>query len=71
MIVLKNKEKLLLPATCFLAGIVVGFLISPVKRGIFCGNYNGNQFREDNYKSSEDKTETQDGETNADFEAEL
>lgn len=35
-------EKILLTASAALAGLVVGFLWSPVKKGIYCGNHNGN-----------------------------
>ena len=35
-------DKCLVLATASLLGVVVGFLISPIKKGIFCGNYNGN-----------------------------
>ncbi|ROR25741.1 hypothetical protein EDD66_11098 [Mobilisporobacter senegalensis] len=35
-------EKVLLASTCILAGIIVGFLIAPIKKGIQCGNNNGN-----------------------------
>ncbi|MGG7165351.1 hypothetical protein [Clostridium ihumii] len=41
---MKNNEKILLGTTCFLAGIVGGFLIAPIKKGIYCGNNNGNLF---------------------------
>lgn len=35
-------EKVLLVSTCILYGIVMGFLIAPIKQGIHCGNNNGN-----------------------------
>ena len=35
---MKNKEKILLGLTCFLGGVVAGFLIAPIKKGICCGN---------------------------------
>jgi hypothetical protein len=36
-----SAEVLLLAILSFLAGLVVGFLISPVKKGITIGSYNG------------------------------
>lgn len=35
-------EKILFVMTAFLSGAVIGFLVSPVKKGIYCGNHNGN-----------------------------
>lgn len=42
---MKNKEKILLGLTCFLGGVVAGFLIAPIKKGIYCGNNCGNNVR--------------------------
>ena len=39
---MKNNEKILLGVSCFLGGVVLGFLIAPIKNGIYCGNNNGN-----------------------------
>lgn len=39
---MNDKEKVLLGAACFFAGAVVGFLLAPVKKGIYCGNNSGN-----------------------------
>lgn len=39
-------EKVLLIICCILIGVVKGFLLSPVKRGISCGNNNGNVYNE-------------------------
>ncbi|MBE6053571.1 MAG: hypothetical protein E7212_06590 [Clostridium sartagoforme] len=39
---MKNKEKALLGIACFLGGVVAGFLLAPIKQGIYCGNNNGN-----------------------------
>lgn len=36
------SDKVLAVATAFLSGLVLGFLFSPVKKGIYCGNHNGN-----------------------------
>ncbi|MDU4325479.1 MAG: hypothetical protein E7I48_08840 [Clostridium celatum] len=37
-----KNEKIFLGAACFFAGAVAGFLIAPIKKGIYCGNNNGN-----------------------------
>lgn len=37
-------EKILVILCCLLLGIIKGFLISPVKRGLFCGNNSGNTY---------------------------
>lgn len=37
-------EKVLVIMCCVLYGMVYGFLISPVKKGISCGNNNGNTY---------------------------
>lgn len=37
---MRKRESCLLAAVCLLLGIVVGFLISPVKSGICIGNSN-------------------------------
>lgn len=42
---MRNNEKTLLGLTCFLGGVVIGFLIAPVKKGIYCGNNCGNHVR--------------------------
>lgn len=54
---MKCKEKILFGATCFLGGVVVGFLIAPIKKGIYCGNNNGNHLGKDEEKCNieEDK----------------
>lgn len=36
------SEKVLLTAASFLAGMVAGFLLAPIKKGVYCGNHNGN-----------------------------
>lgn len=41
---MKNNEKILLGAACFFAGAVMGFLIAPIKKGIYCGNNSGNNY---------------------------
>lgn len=37
-------EKILLVLVCFLSGVIHGFLWAPIKKGISCGNYNGNTY---------------------------
>lgn len=39
-----KNEKILLGAACFFAGAVAGFLIAPIKKGIYCGNNSGNNY---------------------------
>ena len=39
-------EKVLLIICCILIGVVKGFLLSPVKKGISCANNNGNVYNE-------------------------
>ena len=38
---MKRLEKILPALCCLLAGVILGFLIAPVKRGITCVNYEG------------------------------
>lgn len=35
---MKDNQKLLLGLSCFLGGIVTGFLIAPIKQGMYFGN---------------------------------
>ncbi|MGL6200896.1 MAG: hypothetical protein ACRC3H_18395 [Lachnospiraceae bacterium] len=37
---LSRSEKVLLLVSCFLTGIIVGFVFAPIKKGIYCGNHN-------------------------------
>ena len=39
---MKNNEKILFGVACFLGGVVTGFLIAPIKKGMYCGNNCGN-----------------------------
>ena len=39
-----SAEKVLVILCVVLAGIVYGFLLAPIKRGISCGNNNGNSY---------------------------
>lgn len=52
---MNKKEKLLLGAACFFGGMVAGFMIAPIKRGVYCGNNNGNNNACSTYTSGEDK----------------
>ncbi|MDC4239591.1 hypothetical protein NE398_05350 [Clostridium tertium] len=44
---MKNKEKILLGLTCFLGGVVAGFIIAPIKQGVYLGNNCGNTVKND------------------------
>lgn len=50
---MNKKEKILLGAACFFSGVVAGFLIAPIKKGIYCGNNNGNNYGESNEEDEE------------------
>lgn len=39
---MKNNEKILLGVACFLGGVVAGFLIAPIKKGMEVENNCGN-----------------------------
>lgn len=41
-VIIKNNEKILLGVACFLGGVVAGFLIAPIKKGMYFGNNCGN-----------------------------
>lgn len=51
---MNKNEKILFGTTCFFAGAVAGFLISPIKKGIFCGNNYGKN-NEDNDENNTDE----------------
>lgn len=38
----EKNEKILLGISCFLGGVVAGFLIAPIKNGMYFGNNCGN-----------------------------
>ncbi|MDV4149289.1 hypothetical protein R0131_00405 [Clostridium sp. AL.422] len=42
---MRNKDKVLLGLTCFLGGVIAGFLIAPIKKGLYFGNNCGNHVR--------------------------
>ncbi len=35
-------EKNLIVSTALLLGIIIGFVFAPIKKGVYCGNHNGN-----------------------------
>ena len=39
---MKHSDKVLPALVCLLLGVIIGFLIAPIKRGITCVNYEGN-----------------------------
>lgn len=41
---MREREAKLLGIACFLGGVVTGFLISPIKKGMFLGNNCGNAY---------------------------
>lgn len=41
-----DKEKKIFGAACFWGGVVVGFLLSPIKKGMYLGNNCGNTIKE-------------------------
>ena len=52
-----NKNRLL-ALSCFLGGVVVGFLIAPIKKGMYFGNNCGNNISKvDDLKEFEENLE--------------
>ena len=51
---MNKNEKIILGAACFFAGAVAGFLIAPIKKGIYCGNNNGNNYGEDDENNKDE-----------------
>lgn len=41
---MREREAKLLGAACFLGGVVIGFLLSPIKKGMYLGNNCGNSY---------------------------
>lgn len=35
-------DKKLVVSTALLSGIIIGFIFAPIKKGVYCGNHNGN-----------------------------
>ena len=50
---MREKEAKLLGVAFFLGGVITGFLIAPIKKGMYFGNNCGNTFA-DNDKTSVD-----------------
>lgn len=50
------SEKILVILCCVMFGVIKGFLMSPIKRGIICGSNNGNVYNqiEDDYWLDDD-----------------
>lgn len=42
-------------ATFLFLGIIIGFLIAPIKNGIYCGNYSGNTYLTPGAEDEEDE----------------
>lgn len=53
-----TSEKVLVVICCILFGVVHGFMIAPIKKGISCGNNNGsnnyNDYADDFWLDDED-----------------
>lgn len=52
-------EKILVILCCVMFGIIKGFIMAPIKKGISCGNNNGNVYNqlEDDYWLDDDDDE--------------
>lgn len=52
-------EKILVILCCVMFGIIKGFIMAPIKKGISCGNNNGNVYNqlEDDYWLDDDDEE--------------
>ncbi len=52
-------EKILVIICCILFGTLRGFLLAPIKKGISCGNNNGNTYNglDEDYWAEEDEEE--------------
>ena len=40
------EEKILVILCCVMFGVIKGFMLAPIKKGISCGNNNGNVYNE-------------------------
>lgn len=40
------SEKILVVLCCVMFGVIKGFIMAPIKRGISCGNNNGNVYNQ-------------------------
>ncbi|MBE6051486.1 MAG: hypothetical protein E7214_12780 [Clostridium sp.] len=43
---MKRKEQILLGTACFFAGVVAGFFIAPIKKGMYCCNNTTNYLKD-------------------------
>ncbi|MDE6036354.1 MAG: hypothetical protein K2G36_10680 [Ruminococcus sp.] len=59
-----SSEVMLLSVVCFLAGVVTGILIAPVKNGIAIGAYNGCHNDVSNYKNCNINSTDEDNDIN-------
>lgn len=41
-----GAEKILMILCCIFFGMTIGFFLAPIKRGISCGNNNGNTYNQ-------------------------
>ncbi|MDE6781348.1 MAG: hypothetical protein K2J40_07820 [Ruminococcus sp.] len=59
-----SSEIMLLSFACFLAGVVAGILLAPVKKGFMLGCYNGSNNEVSNYKDCNMNTDDEDDNIN-------
>ncbi len=59
-----SSEIILLSIACFLAGVVVGILLAPVKKGFAIGSYNGCHNDVSNYKNCNMNNDDEDDDIN-------
>lgn len=59
-----SSEIILLSVACFLAGIVLGVLLAPVKKGLVIGSYNGCNNKANNLKNCTMNTDDEDDNIN-------
>ena len=54
---MNSKEKILLGSACFLGGVIVGFLVSPIKKGICCAKFIGEEIEKNLNDLEDEKSE--------------
>ncbi len=59
-----SSEVMLLSVACFLAGVVAGILLAPVKKGFTICSYNGCNNNAENYKNCRMNTDNDDDDNN-------
>jgi len=59
-----SSEVMLLSIVCFLAGVVAGILLAPVKKGLMVGCYNGCNNKAGNYKNCKMNNDDEDDNIN-------